>query len=93
MSARPTKTLVLHIAVPGIWADDLDEHARYMSEPAEPGPGDRLEVVLNGWMREEVGLTIVSVPDEKSMNHEFTIHAYDALVVGAELRERASDDE
>ena len=81
----PTKTLVLHIEVPGIWAADLPQSAGYYSEPDPPGPEDYLEVVLGEWMRGEVGLTIVTLPGEKSMSDDFEVHAYTGQIVGASV--------
>jgi len=83
------KTLVLHIEVPGVYADDLDasaaEYAKY--DEREPTPQDYLEVVLEEWMRSEVGLTIVTLPGEKNMHEDFEVHAYNGLIVGAEVRD------
>jgi hypothetical protein len=79
------KTLVLHIEVPGVWADDLDERA------AEWGSDDpaaaRLVVVTEELMRPEVGITLVSLPGEKEMSGDFEVHAYTGRIVGAETRE------
>ena len=84
---KPTKRLILHIEVPGIWADDLEEHAGYMSEPDPPDAEDRLYVVTEEWMRDDVGLTIVTRPGDKCMNDDFGVHAYTATIVGAEVRD------
>lgn len=81
------KVLVLHIEVPGIWADDLPQSAAFCSEPDEPGPEEYLFVVTEEWMRPEVGLTVVTLPGEKSTNDDFGVHSYDARVVGAEVRD------
>jgi len=83
----PTKVLVLHIEVPDIWADDLPEHAGYWSDSDQPGPDDYLSVVTEEWMREEVGLTIVTLPGEKSMSDDFEVHAYTCRIVGASVRD------
>lgn len=88
MSDGPEKLLVLHIAVPDVWGDDLDEAAAMYAEPNEPTDKDRLEVVLNEWMREDVGVTFVSLPGDKCMNSEFNVCAMNGRVVGAELRGR-----
>jgi hypothetical protein len=82
-----TKTLVLHIEVPGFNADDLDQLAGYMSEPDPPGPKDRLYIVTEEWMRETVGITLVSIPGEKCMNDDFEVRAFTGRIVGAEARE------
>jgi hypothetical protein len=86
---EPTKTLILHIAVPGVWADDLPESARIWSaEGEEPTPEDYLNVVLEEWFRPEVGLTVVTQPGEKNMNDDFMVRAFDAHIVGAEMQDK-----
>jgi hypothetical protein len=82
-----TKTLVLHIEIPGFNADGLDEYAAICSEPDPPGPEDRLYVVTEEWMRETVGITLVSIPGEKCMSDDFEIHAFTGRIVGAEARD------
>ena len=54
---KPTKKLVLTVVVDGIWADDLPESAAIWAETEEPTPADYLDVVLEEWMRPDVGLT------------------------------------
>lgn len=83
----PTKVLVLHVEVPGFWADDLDKAAGYVSEPDPPTARDRLFVVTEEWMREEVGITLVSLPGEKSLSDDFEVHSYTGRIIGAEARE------
>lgn len=87
---QPTKTLVLHIAVPDFWADDLDQSAAFIAEfrDREPTAEDRLEVVLEEWMRREVGITLVSLPGEKSMADDFVVGAFNGRVVGVEVIDR-----
>ncbi len=89
MSTPPdvTKTLVLHIEVPGVYADDLPRAAAECSRGAEPTPEDYLFVVTEEWMREEVGLTLVTLPGEKNLNEDFEVHAYTGRIVGADVRE------
>ena len=82
----PKKTLVLHVAVPGFYADDLDDCARIYAD-GDPGPDDRLEVVLEEWMRETVVITLVTLPGEKSTNDDFEMHAYTGRIVGAEIHD------
>lgn len=89
---QPKKLLVLHIQVPGVYADDLHKHAAFLSEPDEPGPREYRDVVLDEWMREEVGLTIVTLPGEKCDNDDFGVHAYTGRVVGAEVRDLYDKD-
>ncbi|HEY6276917.1 MAG TPA: hypothetical protein VIX86_11360 [Streptosporangiaceae bacterium] len=83
----PTKRkhLVLHIEIPGFYADDLDDLAASCAEPDAPGPDDRLEVVTE-WMREEVGITLVGIPGEKCGSDDFEVRAYPGRIVGAETR-------
>jgi hypothetical protein len=83
---RPKKTLVLHIAVPGFYADDLDDYAGNYTD-GDPRPEDRLYVVTEEWMRSEVGITLVSLPGEKCSSDDFEVHAYTGRIVGAELAE------
>jgi hypothetical protein len=87
MPERPTKVLVLHIEVPGVWADDLPASAAEIAHSDEPTSEDYLFVVTEEWMREEVGLTIVTLPGEKNTNDDFEIHAYTGRIVGASVRE------
>lgn len=84
----PTKTLILHIEVPGIWADDLPRCAAELTDGGEPTAEHYLFVVTEEWMRPEVGLTIVTLPGEKNMNDDFEVHAYTGRVVGAEVADR-----
>lgn len=80
----PTKVLRLTIEVRGIWADDLDELAGYLSEPEPPGPDDRLFLVTEEWFKPDVVLTACTHPGEKSMNHDFELVTYQGTIVGAE---------
>jgi len=84
---RTSRHLVLHIEIPGFYADDLDECAAVLSEPDAPRPEDRLYVVTEEWMRETVGVTLVSIPGEKCMNDDFEVKAFTGRIVGAEARE------
>ena len=88
---KPQKTLVLHVTVPGFWADDLEESAAIIAEfhdRREPTAADRLEVVLEEWIRREVGITLVMQPGEKCQNDDFEVHAYTDEIVGAEVIDR-----
>lgn len=76
---EPKKVLVLHIRVPGIWVDDLEETAKEF----ECSIGD---LITDEYMRSEVGLTIVTLPDDKCLNDDFGVHAYTATIVGAEAQ-------
>lgn len=82
------KTLVLHIAIPGFYADDLYELASYYAEAdnrESPTLEDILDVLLEEWMRPEVGLTLVSIPGEKCLNSDFEVNVFKGSIVGAEL--------
>jgi hypothetical protein len=84
---KPTKKLVLTIAVDGIWADDLPESAAIWAENGEPTPEDYLDVVLTEWMRSEVGLTLVTLPGDKCMNDDFMVTAHNATIIGAGVKD------
>ena len=86
MTPEPTKVLILHIEVPGVWADDLPESAAVWADGREPDAQDYLYVVTEEWMRQEVGLTIVTLPGEKNLSDDFGVHAYTGRIVGAEVR-------
>lgn len=83
---KPTKVLVLHIEIPGLWADDLPERAALYAD-GEPTPRDYLNVVTEEWMRSEVWLTIVTIPGDKCMNDDFGVVAYPATIVGAHVED------
>jgi hypothetical protein len=83
---KPTKVLILHIEVPGVWADDLPQSVAEIAD-GEPTPEDYLFVVTEEWTREQVGLTIVTLPGEKNTNDDFEVHAHTGRVVGAQVRE------
>jgi hypothetical protein len=85
---EPKMRLILHIEVSGVWADDLPASAAEWADGGEPSPQDYLDVVLEEWMRPEVGLTIVTLPGEKCMSDDFEVSAHTGRVVGAEVRER-----
>ena len=85
------KILVLHIEVPGVYADDLEDSAAAWADET-PTAEDYLSVVTEEWMRPEVGLTVVTIPGEKNTNDDFEVHAYTARIVGAGLRDRTAVD-
>jgi hypothetical protein len=86
---QQTRHLVLHVEIPGFWADDLDQCAAHLSEPDPPGPDDRLFIVTEEWMREEVGITLVSIPGEKCMSDDFEVRAYTGRIIGADTTDVA----
>jgi len=88
--ANQRKNLVLHIEIPGFYADHLDACAAMYSEPEPPGPRQRLDVVLEEWMRETVGITLVGIPGEKCMSDDFEVRAFTGRIVGAETRDTAN---
>ena len=87
MTDKQSKHLVLHIEIPGFWADDLDQCAGVLSEPDPPGPDDRLYVVTAEWMWAEVGITLVGIPGEKCMSDDFEVRAFTGRIVGASTRD------
>ena len=87
------KVLVLHVEVPEYWADDLDEMASYCSEPDPPSDEDRLYVVTEEWMREEVGITLVGRPGDKCGNEDFVVYGYTGRIVGAHTRPKLRQDD
>lgn len=74
-SPNPTQMLVLHIEVPGIWADDLTEDSKDVDEI-----WTALDV-LTETVDPVVSLTMMT-QDESS----HYLHAYRATVVGAHTR-------
>ena len=90
MSDKQRKHLVLHIEIPGFYADDLDECARDMmdlDESEAPDAESRLYIVTEEWMRAEVGLTLVSIPGDKCLSDDFEVKAFTGRIVGAETRD------
>lgn len=87
---KPTKVLVLHVEVPGIWADDLPESAAEWATDGEPTAENYLDVVLEEWMQRQVGLTIVTIPGDGNLSEDFEVHAYTATIVGAGVRDLGS---
>lgn len=85
MGDKQERHLVLHVKVPGFWADDLDEYAAIVAgdDGTPPGPEDRLYIVTEEWMRSQVGITLVSIPGEKCLSDDFEVHAYTGEIIGA----------
>lgn len=79
MTAATPSRLVLEIEVPGFYVEGNE------AEIAEEWGGTLLDVVTEEWMRSDVGLTLVSIPDEKSVNSDFEVHAMDGRIVGARI--------
>lgn len=80
-AAEATKKLILYIEVPGVWVDDIPEQATEFE-------CEIIDILLEEFMRPQVGLTIVGVPGEKCMNDDFQVYAYTCHVVGAEVVDR-----
>lgn len=80
MSDLSTHKLILEIEVPEFWADGTTQEAA-----DEWYDGDILPIVTEEWMRADVGLTLISIPGEKSQNHEFEVHGMDGRIVGARI--------
>ncbi len=83
MAADPTThKLVLEIEVPGFYVDGTEEPLT--GSGAEYGL-TLLDIVTEEWMRPDVGLTLVSIPGEKTTNSDFEVHAMDGRIVGARI--------
>lgn len=72
--------LVLEIEVPDFWVDGTTQEAA-----DEWYEGDILPIVTEEWMREDVGLTFVSLPGEKNLNSDFEVHTRTCRIVGARV--------
>lgn len=75
--------LVLEIEVPEFYVDGTEDPL--------PGSGAEygltlLDVVLEEWMRKDVGLTFVSIPGEKNLTSDFEVHAMNGRIVGARIK-------
>lgn len=71
--------LLLEIEIPDFNVDGAQEAAdEYLD-------GDVLAIVTEEWMREEVGVTFVTIPGEKSMNDDFEVIARTCRIVGARI--------
>src|SRR3546814_20771681 len=73
---KKLRPLILHVEVEGFYADDLDEMAGHVREEGTVTPEDRLYVVTEEWMRQEVGITLVSLPGEKCLSAVFMVKAF-----------------
>lgn len=71
--------LVLEIEVPEFWVDGSTQ------EFCDENDCKVLDVVREEWMREDVGLTFVSIPGEKETNSDFEVHAMNGRIVGARI--------
>lgn len=76
----PTHKLILEIEVPQFYADGTTQEAA-----DEWYDGNVLPIVTEEWMREDVGLTLVSIPGEKNLDSDFEVHAFDGRIVGARI--------
>ena len=84
------RMLVLHIALPEIYADDLDERISLwmMDDDTKPTARDLADMITEELMRDRVGVTLVTLPGEKCLNSEFDVVSYTGTIVGAETIER-----
>ncbi len=71
--------LVLEIEVPEFNVEGAQEAADEWNEG---------NILIEEWMREDVVLALVSIPGEKSMNHEFELHGMAGRIVGARIVSR-----
>jgi hypothetical protein len=74
--------LILEIEVPDFYVDGTTQEAA-----DEWYKGKILPIVLDEWMREDVGLTFVSQPGEKEMNSDSEVCAMNGRIVGARIVE------
>ena len=80
MISKPSKSrLVLEIEVPDFNVDGAQEAADEFCD------GDLLFIVTEEWMREEVGVTFVTIPGEKNLNSDFEVIARTCHIVGARI--------
>ncbi len=79
--------LTIEISAEDLYANDLPEAAKLWAEGEEPTPEDYLDVILEEWMREEVIVTVVTLPGEKGMANDFDVYPYRAHIVGAAVSE------
>lgn len=75
MSAR----LVIEVEIPDFNVEGIQAAADEFCD------GDVAFIVTEELMREEVGLTFVTIPGEKSQNHEFEVHTRVGRIVGARI--------
>lgn len=73
--------LILEIEVPDFNVDGAQEAADEFLD------GDLLHIVTEEWMREEVGVTFVTLPGEKNLNSDFEVHSRVCRIVGARIAE------
>ncbi len=80
------RTLVLHIALPGVniddWGDVVEFEFDYLDR--EPNAKEMADSYTTHAFREEVGVTLVTIPGEKCMNHEFDVLSFNGRIVGIE---------
>lgn len=73
-----SERLILEIEVPDYNVEGIQGTANELE--ADVG-----EIVTEELMRPEVALGLVSVPGEKCLNDEFSLHAMRGLIVGARI--------
>jgi hypothetical protein len=78
--------LILEIEVPDFNVEGAQEAADEFCN------GDLLHIITEEWMREDVGLTFVTIPGEKCMNADFEVHVRVGLIVGARIVQAASTE-
>lgn len=74
-----TERLVLEIEVPDFSVEGTQEFVDSFPDFSV------LDVVTEEWMRPEVGVTFVTLPGEKSMNHDFEVVSRVCRIVGARI--------
>jgi hypothetical protein len=71
--------LVLEIEVPDFYVDGE------IQKTADEFGCALVDIVTDEWMREDVGLTFVSIPGEKCQNSDFEVHAMNGRIIGARI--------
>lgn len=73
-----SRRLILEIEVPDFNVDGAQEAADEFLD------GSVLDIVIEEWMREEVGVTFVTIPGE-NLNSDFEVHSRVCRIVGARI--------
>ena len=71
--------LVLEIVVPDFNVEGAQEAADEWSN------GDVLPIVIEEWMRKEVGVTFVTIPGEKEQTRDFEVDSRVCHIVSARI--------
>ena len=79
--------LILEIEVEGFNADGAIEYIEEEFPFNKDAAGEALlDLVTDEWMRGQVGLTLVTIPGEKCLNHDFEVVSKTCRIVGARIQ-------